>query len=773
MISLDQFYQALTTFRPRPDTEQRKAIEPPPDAALFIVAGPGSGKTTCLTVRILKLILVDDVPPVGILATTFTKKAAEELRSRILGWGFRLIDTLLADPTLGRPQKKRLGDTDINQVWTGTLDSLSEQLLRDFRAPGTQPPILADEFVAATLLLRQGLLNQGRYQDADLDQLLLGIHAHNRSRFGYHVGTKAGLLQTLWDRRHHDQIDWNRFIQSAPPAQQAGYQVLDAALSDYANELQQRGMVDFARLEHELLQRLVAGQLIDFTQNLRVVLVDEYQDTNLLQEQIYFEFAQACGGALGVVGDDDQSLYRFRGATVDLFSNFAARYQQHFPRTPQTVFLNINYRSTQTIIRFVNDFATLDHDYQTVRVAQKPALVHAPTAAPGLPVLGLFRDTLDELADDLAGFIHDVFRGNGYRLPNGQFVIRDNRTGDLGDCALLCSSPAEYNSGGNPRLPLLLRQKLGAMTPAIAVFNPRGEDFSGIPLVERFGGLLAECLDPGGTLQGQLSGFADAGATLNQWRQRAIDYANDPATPPELVAYASGWRDRDPQRPGLVWPRSVAVIELVYGLLHYFPDLHDDPEGQIYLEVFTRQLSACEQIGKFHGRLAHDPANPGLSEASIKELLRDFLGPIATGTVKVDEELIESFPRDRLSVLSIHQAKGLEFPLTIVDIGSDFRRNHHANAFKRFPNAGGPPHRIEDLLRPYSPLGTMPRRQIDRAFDDLYRQFFVAYSRPQDVLLLVGLRASLPGGSVQNIAAGCDRTGRRLWQANALPLVAI
>ena len=172
--------------------------------------------------------------------------------------------------------------------------------------------------------------------------------------------------------------------------------------------------------------------------------------------------------------------------------------------------------------------------------------------------------------------------------------------------------------------------------------------------------------------------------------------------------------------------------------MHYLPELHDDPEGQVYLEVFTRQLGACQQLGKFDGRVVTDRANQGLSDASVKELLRDFLAPIAEGVVDVNEELMETFPRDRLSVLSIHQSKGLEFPFTIVDVGSDFK-DLRAPSFKRFPTAGSTPHRMEDLLRPHSPLGVPPRSQVDRAFDDLYRQFFVAFSRPQDVLLLVGV----------------------------------
>jgi DNA helicase-2/ATP-dependent DNA helicase PcrA len=774
MILIEDIYRALGTFRYPPDNEQSKVVEKTADGALFIVAGPGSGKTTCLTLRILKLVLVDQLPPRSILTTTFTVKAAQELRSRILGWGFRIIDALKADPKIGKEDKERLENIDINQVWTGTLDSLCEQLLRDYRAPGTQPPVLADDFVAKTLLLRQGIFNDRRDQDPDLDSLLLSIHSDANNQFGFHIGSKVGLMQSIWDRRFQDLVDWNDFLNNGSAEIIKSRQVLDAGLSDYARALSERGMVDFALLEYEVLERLRKGQLTEFTQDLQVVLVDEYQDTNLLQEQIYLELATACKGALCVVGDDDQSLYRFRGATVDLFSNFIERYKGRFRREPDQIYLSVNYRSTQTIVNFVNNYAKLDAYYQTVRVSGKPALNHGSRADRGQPILAMFRDTREQLAADLATFIHAVFRGGGFATAGIDPIIRDSLRGDVGDCALLCSSPEEYSSSGEARLPRLLRDQLLNKTPGITVFNPRGEDFAGIRIVSIFGGLLAECLDPGGRTQDTISGLSrDTIDTLNQWRQVAIDYASGEDASKELIEYAEGWLDRDPKRSGFEWPRSVAIIDLIYGLVHYFPELHDDPEGQVYLEVFTRQLGACEQIGKFKGRLVHDPSNPGLSEASVKELLRDFLSPIASGTVQIDEELIDAFPRDRLSILSIHQSKGLEFPITIVDVGSDFKSNHAAHAFKRYPKTGGPSHRLEDLLRPHTPLGKEKRLQVDRAFDDLYRQYFVAFSRPQDVLLLVGIRPTFPGGRVINVATGWQRSGACNWQGSNLPFLEI
>jgi DNA helicase II / ATP-dependent DNA helicase PcrA len=87
------------------------------------------------------------------------------------------------------------------------------------------------------------------------------------------------------------------------------------------------------------------------------------------------------------------------------------------------------------------------------------------------------------------------------------------------------------------------------------------------------------------------------------------------------------------------------------------------------------QLQAAEELGAFSGRIITDPQNPELAKKSVEHLIRDFLGPIATGVVGVNEDLVMSFPRDRMPVLSIHQSKGLEFPVVIVDVGSRFKSN--------------------------------------------------------------------------------------------------
>ena len=770
MISIQDFYRAYETFRPPPNEEQQHALELGSDAPLFIVAGPGTGKTACLTLRILKLIFVDNIAPRGILATTFTNKAAAELRSRILSWGFLLTERLLEDEEISEEDRERLRRLDINQVVTGTIDSICERLLREFRDPGTQPPVLADDYVSKTLLLREGLFAEQRYKDLDLKEFLSRLHGP--SSYGFNVGRMNDLIQNIWERRHHDQLDWDEFVGDGSSTIARARKTLDEVLSAYKAALDERVMVDFVLLEQEVLSRLHRGQLRDFFDDIEVVLVDEYQDTNLMQEKLYFEMAKLCNGALTVVGDDDQSLYRFRGATVELYSEFASRYHGTFGHEPETVFLKTNYRSTRTVIRFVNDYVVLDARYGDVRVSAKPPLEHGPTAESGVPVLAMFREDVQTLASDLADFVEGVFRGSGYESPDGTIIQRDPDGGDVGDCALLCRTPREYNASHKERLPLYLREELKERD--VEIFNPRGQDLTDLELIRHFGGLLLECLDPGGEIEAQITVLnQDTRNTFCIWRDEAIDFAVSEDSPAGLKDFAVGWADRDPQRKGHEWPRTVPVLSLVYALAHYLPALYDDPEGQVYLEVFTRQISACEQVGKFSGRIIHDPANKGLSDASVRELLRDFLGPIAAGTVKVNEDLMETFPRDRLGVLSIHQAKGLEFPLTVVDVGSDFRTNHHTQAFGRFPNDGSTPHAMENLLRPHTELSAPGRSARDRAFDDLYRQFFVAFSRPQEILLLVGLHPSSPTGHVPNVATGWSRDEFCRWAGEDPPFIEI
>ncbi len=748
--------------------EQRQAIEADGDQSLFLVAGPGSGKTTVLTLRVLKLIFVDGIEPGMILATTFTRRAAAELRSRILGWGDQMRHELLA--RAGSTQKQWLVKLDFNQTLTGTLDSLAEQVLRDFRGAGMQPPVVIDEFVARALIFREGVLGTEAYNKPGLKRYLESLCQENNIP----LRNMAAIAGEIRQRLIHDCVDRDAFRNSQPPDVHDLFQIIEA----YEQQLNQAQTLDFALLEQQFLERLQSGALQRFTERLHTILVDEYQDTNLLQESIYFELAKHVrnrNGGLTVVGDDDQSLYRFRGATVDLFKDFVLRLKNATGINATTVYLNTNYRSVRPIVEYVTKYLDCDPHYTSARVSGKPSLQVGRTGSTDLPILAMFRSDLGTLARDLADFIADVAKtGRQIKTPTGTVTLQVNPSGgSVGDIALLCSSPREYSSGGRPRLPLLIRQELNRR--GIPVFNPRGQEFSDIPCVQRVCGLLLECIDPGGQLQSGLVPRripGEAAAKMNRWRDEARNFlARNPPVPGfvrgrpanTLTAFVQAWQARTPQA-GSTWPESIVLLDVLYKLMTWIPELQEDPEGLVYLEAITRTFTQGAYFSRFKANILH---NSPYAQSSVQAALADMFAPLAAGEIDIDEDLLETIPRDRLNILSIHQSKGLEFPLVIVDVGSDFSSNHHVQRFRRFPDRPGRAHALEDALRCHSPLGKPVRNGIDRAFDDLIRLYFVAFSRAQDALLLVGIGNREPNRGIPNVALGWRRedssTGGMCW----------
>lgn len=770
MIKLGDFEHAVCKnlgrdISAKKNPDQNYAINAPMNESLFLVAGPGSGKTTAIALRVLKLIFVDDVVPFSIVVTTFTKKAASELRSRILGWGDQLAKIFLANHSYSN-FKKKLNNLNLNSVVSGTIDSISEEVLNEYRAPGEAPPVMIEEFVANAIMIQAGLFNQGRFRDQDLKDYLISLRGNS---FGFNVSEMSNIILEIKDRIAHDQISLARSLEKLTDP---GIKKLCEAIRDYEQELDNRLLFDFARLEQLFLAKLKSGKLDEYLKTIRFVLVDEYQDTNLLQEQTYFVLAKAAiknGGSITVVGDDDQSLYRFRGATVDLFQIFQKRLKKYTGTTATLKYLLRNYRSTQAIVDFCNDFVTVDKDFQSARVKGKPKITASREKGyPDYPILGMFRDNPPTLAADLGKFIHDVLNGKGYQIKGTNLVVKKNPQGSPSDIALLLSSPRETGSNGKLRLPLLIDRELRQQNPPIKIFNPRGQQLSQIEAVEILCGLILECIDPQSKVQKSIQTLPrDATANFELWRRQARNYIKSnpaPNTRVTLRDFVNSWQKRQTlnKKSRKPWAKEVPLIDLIYKLVTWLPLFQDDVEGIVYLEALTRAVTQSSLFNKFEGTIINDPKNAGLSEASIKEIFRNVLTPLAIGAIDVNEDLLETLPTDRINILSIHQAKGLEFPLVIVDVGSDFNGNYHAQKFKRFPCNGGKTCNMEDELRKYSPLKQSKRSALDRAFDDLIRHYFVAYSRPQDVLLLVGLNTVKDNG-IKSIACGWTRREQWKW----------
>lgn len=795
MLPLDDFIPAIRAAIPRfrptsgsgpaPNGEQEACILHSRDTPLQIVAGPGSGKTTVLVLRALRHVLVDGLLPEQVLLTTFTKKAAAEIRTRLIEWGQQTLAHLRPKATGELAQ--HIERIDVNRFLTGTLDSICEEALRDARSAADPALALLEGFAADAILFRRGLSSivyKNRALDPGITTFLSKFTFEQEEI--HNAGQLLKVVRPLFDRFSHDRINLQTFRSIGPDA--AARDALVTAYEKYSQELEVTNRLDFAKLEAAFLERLQGGRLERFTARIRAILVDEYQDTNLVQEDIYFElYRRAVGSTFTVVGDDDQSLYRFRGATVELFRSFVDRLHASVPhKAPVRNDLVSNYRSTPEIVTFFNEFIVNDPDFAPARVTPPKPKIRAQLPSVGLPVLGMFRDSVESLAHDLAGLLLQVFRGSGKVIRPGLPPLKASaKGGDFGDALFLAHSVNEYKKPfrgeeSKPRLPHFLRQELHSQGD-VRVFNPRGQALKDIVDVQQLVGAMLECIDRGGTKQKTMLLRTNAVQALTTFRASYQAFAAKDPSPKGLRGFVDAWGTRKSQT-GKEWPKEWPVLELCFKLLCWFPRLREDPEGQIHLEAIARAISQSASFSPYkakilHGQSPHD-------ERSVEAALRDIFGPLGEGLIDVDEDIMPHVPRDRLGLMTIHQAKGLEYPLVIVDVGSDFKTNHPKNQFKRFPNDPSNVAMMEDDLAPACPIGSLRQKRtgLQRTFEDLIRLYYVGFSRPQTALLLVGLTPTIRyAKSIPNVAVSWRSDGTWAWrtdvpgkkkpgQANAIPL---
>jgi DNA helicase-2/ATP-dependent DNA helicase PcrA len=295
--------------------EQREAVTLPPVAenghaqSALILAGAGSGKTRVLTTRIAWLIQTGQVSPIGVLAVTFTNKAAKEMMMR--------LSSMLPINTRG--------------MWIGTFHGLCNRLLRahhrDAGLPSTFQILDTQDQLSAIKRLLKGLkVDDEKYPPKQLQYFI----AHAKER-----GMRA------------------RDLESGDDFQARMAQLYDA----YDQQCQREGVVDFAELllrSYELLKHSEAIRN-HYQERFRHILIDEFQDTNALQ-YAWLKLlsghdggrAKAYASAVFAVGDDDQSIYAFRGADVANMRLYENQFQ------PIMVKLEQNYRSHGHILDSAN-----------------------------------------------------------------------------------------------------------------------------------------------------------------------------------------------------------------------------------------------------------------------------------------------------------------------------------------------------------------------------------------------------------------------------------
>lgn len=288
---------------------QRAAVEHD-KGPLLVVAGAGTGKTQVITRRIAYLIMERGVPADQILALTFTDKAALEMQER--------VDALLP-----------YGVIDTNIM---TFHSFGDQIVREYGLEIGLSPI-------GTVMSSAGQLI---FLRDHLDELKLDYFAP--------IGRPDSLLGELaryFGRLKEEMITPEQYLTyKASEAESARHQELAQAYATYCRLTREQGLLDFA--DQIAIPLEILAKRPNVVQQLReryqYILVDEFQDTNVAQNKLVQCIAGEAGNVM-VVGDDDQSIYKFRGAAISNILAFSKTYKD----TEQIV-LTENYRSTQQVL---------------------------------------------------------------------------------------------------------------------------------------------------------------------------------------------------------------------------------------------------------------------------------------------------------------------------------------------------------------------------------------------------------------------------------------
>lgn len=304
------------------NTQQKKAVNHK-KTPLLIIAGAGTGKTTVISERIKRLITEDKVQPQEILAVTFTEKAAKEMEERV-------------------DQSLPFGYT---QTWIMTFHSFCDRILKNEALNiGLNPSFrLISEAEAIQLI-------QNHLWDIPLKYF--------RPR-GNPTKFIAGLYNHFSRLKDEDisPIQYENWLKKEPvPDDTSKWKELTIAYKFYEELKTKEGVMDFSDLISNTLELFRKRKTIlkHYQQNFKHILVDEFQDTNIAQyELIKLLTPKGTKPQLTVVGDDSQSVYKFRGAAISNILSF----MKDYPNSNQIV-LTKNYRSTQTI---------LDHAYNLIR----------------------------------------------------------------------------------------------------------------------------------------------------------------------------------------------------------------------------------------------------------------------------------------------------------------------------------------------------------------------------------------------------------------------
>ena len=759
-ISLEHLFD-LADFKPNPN--QYEAIQSV-NGPLFLVAGPGSGKTRVLLWRTVNLLVFHGVHPGEVFLSTFTQKAAHQLKDGLLS-----LLGLVTNQT-GVPY-------DLSGMYVGTVHSLCQRLLRDRtlsqgRARRDAVRIL-DALDQYFFLYSNGFWREAKASlgyAPDSDELLGDI---NDVFSGKPYPSKHRATQNLASMLNRFSEENLKPSTVLADASDEDVRLFGRLYACYLERLD--GRVDLSLLQQAAFEMLRENNISGAFKH---VIVDEYQDTNSIQETLYFKLAEDSRN-LCVVGDDDQALYRFRGATVENFVQFPERCERHITTQPRRIELNTNYRSRAEIVTFYTRFME-QYNWQKpsggyYRLHDKGIRAHSDDARAAVVASSQLGG--DETADEIAALVKRLVDEGKVSDPNQvaflfpslkavaakrmqraleqqglkvyaprakRFLEADEPSDVIGLLTLLFGRPSReqlYNRGdykdyhdwlsscearakricaGDANLKRYLEDRGAEVAQILSdhralseVMAARGWQRADVYEPEKHKRALASAKGLSGQAKRGLGGkYLD-----DIVRERREQYARgERKDPPFTLAYILN------RATSTDWN----LLDLFYRFcgFDHFKTMFDlaeagEDEGPICNLSLTSQY-----LARFIDQYQSVVTASFIQDNMLTNL---FFGSFLFALFRIGEGEFEDaedpFPKGRIPFLTIHQSKGLEFPAVV--LGSVDRRNLN-------------PQKPEELIRPLLEGDPEPLEHVGNF--DAMRQFYVALSRAKNLLVIADPR---------------------------------
>lgn len=666
---------ATSPLQSKANPHQQEAILAT-EGPVLIIAGPGSGKTFTLVERIVYLITSKGVAPESLFVVTFTEKAARELTTRI---------------------SNRLAELNIrfnlNEMYLGTFHSICLRLLDDFREYTRlkRSYTLFDQF-DQQYFLYQHIKDFRELPDA---QLVMGEDHSGR------WAQSESLLKWL-NKVAEEALDV-AVLESAPDV---AVRALATCFRRYQGLLHEHNALDFSGIQYEALRLLEDHPevLAQLRERFSYLMVDEYQDTNTIQERILLLLAGEQHN-LCVVGDDDQGLYRFRGATIRNILEFPSLFEEG---QCKRVTLSVNYRSHPDIIRFYNAWMreqTWDDGARSFRFPKEI-----------VPREDVFPDVCTAVrlaASDEPG---DNTHWHAEVLSLLQTLRDAGRLSDWNQVAFL------FRSVKNERVVALARF---LESQGVPVYSPRSNMFFEREEIRLMIGALIFLFPQFSTVRQWTEG-----ASLEIW-----DYYDHQC----FAAFAAELRKPENKRL-LDWARPLAKrhVALAQNTDYAFSSLFYQ---LLQFPLFARFLSEEALQGVDKGRAARNLGtfsklltkfeylhyvsvlNPEYLEKNLRDFFNQFLRFLYDGGIGEYEDEAEYAPKGCVSFLTIHQSKGLEFPVVVCGSLEAVPRKQHTA--------------LDELLEDGGYLSKARFEPLDHIkYFDFWRLYYTAFSRAQNLLVL-------------------------------------